>query len=713
MLKQTPHFLSILRIALALGVTLICGCDELEEIAKEITDEFTEDYKTGPRELSGDDAFKHISPDRSTSPKTNTVAIQSAIDQEIHHTMSGEMMMDDPEVDSLLHEVVYDREHFKLNSYKLIDFYDHGLEDMQTQKGNCSFDVPEEILMYDDYMIPGLEKIPVRNQGGRGTCAAFAGIGSIEYAALNISDPQDEDGRASSTLPTLDLSEQRFYWMSKQECQGPGGCECPGCEQGSWYGEGLSASADIPEGSYDIPLETDCLYNSSVGQNDTQYPQKTSCVEGVVSVDKVESWCGTDDLIDLLHRGYAVPYGSPLSSNWEMNDGLITAKDIYEGGHTVHAGGHAYLIVGYRKLPDMPEEGGVCFYVKNSWGKGWGVGGISCQTLQWMREVTFDGFISIEQPVALRVSVHEDLRGASELPDRDEAESEEAIDLPEEEDIIEEDELLPAPEPDIDPTPDDDIDVIDEEGYEVGGSEVGGSEVGGSEVTPEPVPTPMEEDFTRAKLYGPNETFYEVDVSQADDELFVRGKLRQDQGDTQPLRVKMRGQKLIYKGDEIGHRDDDVLRLCTGKWSTLCSIRYRKSDGQLYVQFRDDDLRVVRDNEVSADRGEWYEVDLGRGARYGVFLPNDVVSLEFLANPKTYIRIGSKRPARVSLRKVDGEIDFAIRLSGRDIGVLKLSDPLNSALCSGEEYGDRCELRGRNSTFVSPRNSGSTQRRED
>ena len=74
MLKQTPHLLSIFisGVSLALGVTLICGCDELEEIAKEVTDELTEDYKTGPRELSGDDAFKHISPDRSTSPKTNT-----------------------------------------------------------------------------------------------------------------------------------------------------------------------------------------------------------------------------------------------------------------------------------------------------------------------------------------------------------------------------------------------------------------------------------------------------------------------------------------------------------------------------------------------------------------------------------------------------------------------------------------------------------------
>ena len=695
----------IFTVMLMWTCVVMSGCEELEELAQELSDELADEYQTGPRKLSGDDAFKHISPDRSTSPQTNTVAIQSAITQEIHHEMSGVMMMDDPEVEALLQGVIYEREHFKLNTYKLINFYDHGFEGMSNQKSNCAFDVPEEILMYDDYMIPGLEKIPVRDQGGRGTCAAFAGIGAIEYAALNTSDPQDPDGGATSSLPTLDLSEQRFYWMSKTECQGPGGCECPGCEQGSWYGVGMDASAERAEGVYDIPLETDCPYNNTVGKNDTQYPQASSCDQGAVSVDQVASWCGTDDLIDLLHRGYAVPYGSPLSSNWEMNDGLITAKDIYEGGHTVHAGGHAYLIVGYRKLPDMPEEGGVCFYVKNSWGKGWGVGGISCQTLQWMREVTFDGFISVEQPVALKVSVREDLRGASQLPDRDEAEGEEAVDLPEEEQVIAEEDLLPAPDPDVDPDPDADDDLIDEEGGDEGG------DVGRGEV--EPTPIPGEEEYRPAKLYGPNETFYEVELGEASDELFVRGKLRQNQGDTQPLRVKVRGRELLYKGDVIGRRDGDEVRLCTGQWSTLCSIRYRDSDGQLYVQFRDDDLRVVRDVEVSADRGEWYELDLGRGARYGVFLPNDVISLEFLANPKTYIRVGGKRPARVSLRKVEGEIDFAIRLSGREIGMLKLSDPLSSSLCSGEAYGERCQLRGLQNTFVLPRNSGSSQRRAD
>ena len=96
---QIRHHRSIQRsLALTLALMMTCvtttGCEELEELAQEITDELADEYQTGPRKLSGDDAFKHISPDRSTSPRTDTLAIQSAITQEIHHEMSGVMMMD-------------------------------------------------------------------------------------------------------------------------------------------------------------------------------------------------------------------------------------------------------------------------------------------------------------------------------------------------------------------------------------------------------------------------------------------------------------------------------------------------------------------------------------------------------------------------------------------------------------------------------------------
>ncbi len=649
------------------------GCDEVSELANELLDSF----KTGQRQLSDDDAFKHLSPDRSAAPKTDVSAVQMAIDGEAR----GGGPMDTSDADELLRSVVFDRQNIEEDRFELVNFGDFGLGD-GVEKSNCAYEVPDGKLMEDDYMIPGVENIPVRNQGYRGTCAAFAAIGSIEYAALN-----SKDGEPASTLPTLDLSEQRFYWMSKEECQDPGTCSCPGCQEGSWYGVGMQASVD--GGGLNIPLETDCPYNNMPGDTDTQTPQKASCETGAVQVEEVESWCGMDDLVDLLNRGYAVPYASPLSGNWEANDGLVTAADLSKPGNSIHAGGHAYLIVGYKKLPDMPEEGGVCFYVKNSWGKGWGVAGYTCQTLAWMKEVTFDGFISYQQPVALRVNVRDDLVGAEELPDNDEAEEEEAVDIPDEvePDPDEDEDVLPAPEPDVDPDPE-------------------------PKPEPEPEPEPPPAMFTDAKLYGPNETYYEIQIHEDGGTLFVRGKLRAGGGETKSLQLKASGNKLSYKGDEVGARSGEVITLCTGKYAPLCSVRFRKSDKQLYLQFRDDDLRAVQAAETAADKGEWYDLDLGRGYQYGVFIPSDVTSTDFLFNPKTFVRLGSSQPARVSLRKMEGGSDFMIKLSGQEVGVLKPTAPTESALCSGDSFGDKCQIRGLDKAYVLPRNSGSRKKRE-
>ena len=56
---------------------------------------------------------------------------------------------------------------------------------------------------------------------------------------------------------------------------------------------------------------------------------------------------------------------------------------------------------------------------------------------------------------------------------------------------------------------------------------------------------------------------------------------------------------------ESGSYDGEILQLCTAQWGYLCSLRYRTDDKQLYLQFRDDDLRSVSAAAHSADRGRW------------------------------------------------------------------------------------------------------------
>ncbi len=648
-------------------IALLCA---LSLFSCELAEELLQGLRTGQRSLSDDDAFKHLRKDRTDAPETDVSSVMKVIDGEV----TGEPDMEDPGVQSLLKRVVHARNNIDESAFDLVDFEAFGLRDGPPgEKKACSgYEVVDSEIMYDDYLIPKVEKIPVRNQGRRGTCAAFAAIGSLEYTVLN---PVDGEGGHAS-LPTFDLSEQRFYWMSKNDCQGPSGCECPGCQEGSWYGRGFDASQGA--GGLDIPLETDCPYNNKPGANDTQYPQKGSCDTGAVRVKEVEYWCGVDELVDLLHRGYAVPYASPLSSNWEANDGLVTKADLEAQGNTVHAGGHAYLIVGYKKLPDMQDEGGVCFYVKNSWGTGWGVNGYACQTLAWMAAVNFEGFIGQQQPIALDLEVREDLVGTDELPDdNEEAEEEEADDIPEEEEPDPEDEdVLPPPEPDP---------------------------------KPEPAPEPEPETYEDAKLLGPSETYYRVDVSERDGHLSVRGLLLAGKGTSKPLQVKKSGKKLSYKGDVVGSFDGSILKLCTDEWAALCSIRFRKSDKQAYIQFRNDDLRKVQGMEHSADKGEWLNLNLG-GRDYGVFIPTDLTSVDFLFNPKTFIRLGGSEPARLSLRKLPNTVNFEIFLGGQNVGRLVGTDPISSSLCSGD-FANSCRVVGGNRAFVLPRNKGSRKAR--
>lgn len=255
----------------------------------------------------------------------------------------------------------------------------------------------------DIFTIPALERMPVRDQGRRGTCAAFAGIGLIEAFLIQ---------NASGSLPfeEIDLSEQRFYYLSKPDSWADGGSTSKqGSDSGSGFmtsnGElsGYPAPSDTSGSNYNIPLEGDCPYNKSLGSNDLQVPLAEGCKsKGLVRVTNFTAWGGwrgtatsiesAQDIYDELRANKAVIIYSKLTRNWERNDGIITAKGAGDPGSTSHAGGHAYLAVGARKLSEseFPGEGGMCFIIRNSWGRGWGVNGLSCMTLAWFNNWRYD-----------------------------------------------------------------------------------------------------------------------------------------------------------------------------------------------------------------------------------------------------------------------------------------------------------------------------------
>jgi C1A family cysteine protease len=243
----------------------------------------------------------------------------------------------------------------------------------------------------NDFTISSLAKLPVRDQGRRGTCASFAGVAQMEAYLIK-----------TYGLNGIDLSEQRFYYMSKPDTWKDGGLITA---EGSNAGTGFAKSKGFeyqaktfPDDSpttFNLPLETDCPYNPEKGKTDTQFPQATGCKNtGVAKVTDFRAWLyrfkervsTAQDIYDmLLDKDIPVLIATKLSDNFETNDGMITLAESGGAGATGHASGHSYMVVGAKKLDEAkyPNEGGLCFYVRNSWGRGWGIDGLSCITLAW------------------------------------------------------------------------------------------------------------------------------------------------------------------------------------------------------------------------------------------------------------------------------------------------------------------------------------------
>lgn len=218
----------------------------------------------------------------------------------------------------------------------------------------------------DYYVVPEALSIPIRDQKFRPTCAAFAGVRLVEIMLAQNGEPAD-------------LSEQYFYWASKDDCQSRP-CNVPG----SWVGYGYEYSQK--QSGQDIPLENQCPYVPHTKKgNETQTPLINTCESGVVKVGEFQYQKTLDEVMKALDAKNAVVASIRLTPNFYTSSSLILYKDRNMGGKMdSHAQGHAVTIVGYVKLPQVLDEGRVCFIVANSWGEGWGKGGYSCVSEKWL-----------------------------------------------------------------------------------------------------------------------------------------------------------------------------------------------------------------------------------------------------------------------------------------------------------------------------------------
>lgn len=245
--------------------------------------------------------------------------------------------------------------------------------------GTASFAVDLDAMAAGTYhVIPHALGIDVRNQVGRGTCAAFAGVRAIESVLW-----QHKDFRGLQ----IDLSEQYFYWLSKPECRT---APCALTEDGSWSDAGFENL--LGNSSTALMLERDCPYNPYRNDaNVTDTPlQGCQRNRGLVRVGKYNSLLRFEQVIGELARNHPVVGGFRLTSSFIKNRGLVRARDPanQQPASGADVKGHAMLLIGYIKLPQQywADEGRYCVIIGNSWGVGYGVGGHACLTEQWMKD---------------------------------------------------------------------------------------------------------------------------------------------------------------------------------------------------------------------------------------------------------------------------------------------------------------------------------------
>jgi len=187
---------------------------------------------------------------------------------------------------------------------------------------------------------------PVRNQGGCGSCWAFATAAALEsYNLIKNNTPGNPDDRAEEIL----LS-----------CAGAGSCN------GGYISTASSYIRDTG-----LPPESYFPYTSS--SSDDSCSNALSGWEAettrIATWEYVTTFSPSVDLI----KNALYAYGPLVTTMDVYNDFYSYSGGVYEYATGSYLGGHAILIVGF--TDDASVDGSGYFIVKNSWGTGWGVSG--------------------------------------------------------------------------------------------------------------------------------------------------------------------------------------------------------------------------------------------------------------------------------------------------------------------------------------------------
>lgn len=210
---------------------------------------------------------------------------------------------------------------------------------------------------------------PVRNQGNRQTCSAFATIACLEY---NIKKHPPPFGFLTELSHLADLSEQWLYYRAKSKWDGD---QRP-CTYLATTFKSIVKDGSLPE--YHWPYQP----NQSTTEDGGPLPSTLLNEDFAllwssqfsVKEDREINGKSVTEFKAAIDSKCPVAFWVPVYDSWVNNFwgrvlGLITMpvpgeKDL---------GAHAMCVVGYLDQPEFPEIGGGRFIVRNSWGGTWGL----------------------------------------------------------------------------------------------------------------------------------------------------------------------------------------------------------------------------------------------------------------------------------------------------------------------------------------------------